>query len=146
VEKWIWRIEFIADEKELKWRDKVLEMLPGVVESLQVKGYNASDIGIIVRDGREGASVLKTFIDYSNTCPPEKRQGFNYNVVSSDSLLLSNSPAINFIIAVLSVINDPGNMISKALMLRFFLLSEGKPEVIRSYRRKLSETSSMPRV
>ena len=32
------RIEFIENEKELKWQDKVLEMLPGVVESLQDKG------------------------------------------------------------------------------------------------------------
>ena len=49
------RIEFIENEKELKWQDKVLEKLPGVIESFQDKGYNASDIGIIVRDGKEGA-------------------------------------------------------------------------------------------
>ena len=53
---------------------------------------------------------------------------YNYNVVSNDSLLLSNSPAINFIIAVLSVVNDPEDMISRALMLRFFLLANGREE------------------
>ena len=41
--------------RRMKWQDKVLERLPGVIESLQDKGYNASDIGIIVRDGKEGA-------------------------------------------------------------------------------------------
>jgi ATP-dependent helicase/nuclease subunit A len=122
------RIEFIDNEKGVKWQDKVLKMLPGVVESLQLSGYNASDIGIIVRDGKEGASVLRTFIDYSSNIPDEKKRTINYNVVSSDSLLLSNSPAISFIIAVLNTVNDPEDMISRALMLRFFLLSEGKPE------------------
>ena len=37
----------------------VLERLPAVIESFQDKGYKASDIGIIVRDGKEGAQVLK---------------------------------------------------------------------------------------
>ena len=43
-----------------KWQEIVLERLPDVIESFQDKGYNASDIGIIVRDGKEGALVLKT--------------------------------------------------------------------------------------
>ena len=117
------RIEFIENQKDLKWSDAVLGRLPVVVESLQSKGYAASDIGIIVRDGREGASVLKTFIDYNSSCSDEKKQRFNYNVVSSDSLLLSSSPAINFIISVISSVNDPADMISRALMLRLYLLA-----------------------
>jgi len=122
------RIEFIDNDKESEWHDIVLEKLPEVIESLQLKGYNASDIGIIVRNGKEGASVLQTFIDYSSRCPDEKKLKINYNVVSSDSLLLSNSPAIRFIIAVLSVVNNPEDMISRALMLRFYLLADSNPE------------------
>ncbi len=122
------RIEFIDNEKEKKWQDTVLDKLPGVIEMLQDKGYDASDIGIIVRDGREGTNVLQTFIDYSSVCGEEKRHIYNYNVVSGDSLLLSKSAAIKFIIAVLSVVNNPVDIISRALMLRFFLLSEGSPE------------------
>ncbi|MBK7710330.1 MAG: UvrD-helicase domain-containing protein [Bacteroidales bacterium] len=137
------RIEFIENEKELKWQDKVLEKIPGVIESLQLKGYNASDIGIIVRDGREGALVLQTIIDYTHNCPDENKLKFNYNIVSSDSLLLANSPAISFIIAVLSAVNDPDDMISRALMLRFFLLAEDKPEAetVSLAGEKLKETS-----
>jgi ATP-dependent helicase/nuclease subunit A len=119
------RLEFIENEKERKWQDIVAERLPGVIETFQDKGYNASDIGIIVRDGKEGALVMKTLIDYSKNSPPGKDQVYNYNVVSNDSLLLSNSPVINFIISVVSVVNDPSDMICRALMLRFFLLAEG---------------------
>ncbi|MCE5347394.1 MAG: UvrD-helicase domain-containing protein [Bacteroidales bacterium] len=122
------RLEFIKDEPGRKWQETVLERLPGVIETFQDKGYKASDIGIIVRDGKEGAMVLKSLIDYDNNAPSEKKQTYNYNVVSNDSLLLSKSPVINFIISVISVLNDPSDMISRAAMLRFFLLSKGSDE------------------
>ena len=122
------RLEFIENEKDRKWQEIVLERLPGVIESVQDKGYSASDIGIIVRDGKEGAQVLKTMIDYSNNSPPGNKQNYNFNVVSNDSLLLSNSPVIYFIIAVISVVNDPEDMISRAMMLRFYLLAKGDEE------------------
>jgi ATP-dependent helicase/nuclease subunit A len=119
------RLEFIEDDKERKWKETVLNRLPGVIESFQDKGYKPSDIGIIVRDGKEGVLVLKTLIDYNFNCPPEKKERYNFSVVSNESLLLSNSPVINFIIAVISVVNDPDDMIGRALMLRFFLLARG---------------------
>lgn len=122
------RIEFIESQDDQKWSDIVLEKLPSVVETLQEKGYRASDIGILVRDGNQGACVLKTFIDYSYRCNDEKRNKFNYNVVSSDSLLLSNSPAINFIISVIAWLNDTSDMLSRALMLRLYLLATGNQE------------------
>jgi len=119
------RIEFIKDEKENNWVEKVLDKLPAIIEVVQLKGYKASDIGIIVRNGKEGALVLKKLIDYRNGVSSEKAARFNYNAVSNDSLLLSNSPVINFIIAVLSVVSDQTDMISKAMMIRSFLLSRG---------------------
>jgi ATP-dependent helicase/nuclease subunit A len=122
------RIEFIANEDEMKAQEKILARLPEVVETIQQNGYNASDIGILVRDNREGARVLKTFIDYSNNASQEKLDHFNYNIVSGDSLLLSNSHVINFIISVLRVVSNPEDMISRALMLRYYLLSTGNKE------------------
>ena len=38
--------------RKLKWQHAVLERIPAVIESFQDKGYKASDIGIIVRDGQ----------------------------------------------------------------------------------------------
>ena len=122
------RIEFIENEKELKWQDVVLERLPSIIESLQDRGYKASDIGIIVRDGKEGGMVLNTLLDYNNKLSSDTKRQYNYNAVSSDSLLLSNSPVIIFIISVISVVNDPEDYISRAIMLRFFLMSTGKKE------------------
>jgi len=138
------RVEFVDDEAELRSADKILKKLPEVVESLESSGYEASDIGILVRDNREGASVLRTFIDYSNNCPPEKHTKFNYNIVSGDSLLLSNSHVINFIISVLRSINNPEDKISRALMLRYYLLTMDKAEAdsVSLISDRLEETSA----
>ena len=67
-------------------------------------------------------------IDYTNKCSPEKKSRYNFNAVSNDSLLLSNSPVIIFIIAVISVVNDPEDYISRAIMLRFYLLAKGNED------------------
>ncbi len=118
------RLEFIENSREEPWKEVVLGKLPGVISSLLKKGYKPSDIGIIVRDGREGSSVLKALINFNNL-PSDERQCEEFRVVSNDSLLLGNAPVLKFVIAVLSVVNDPSDMISRALMLRFFLLSGG---------------------
>jgi superfamily I DNA/RNA helicase len=137
------RLEFVPDTDEQKWQDVVLSRLPSLIESAQDKGYKASDIGIIVRDGKEGALVLNSLIDYSNNCPAEKKSRYNFNAVSNDSLLLSNSPVIIFIISVISVVNEPKDNISRAIMLRFFLMSTGdmRAETVTLKEDKLLETS-----
>ncbi len=120
------RLEFITNDKETKWQEVVLGRLPHVIESVQDKGYKASDIGIIVRDGKEGSQVLNTLIDYNNSL--EKGTLYNFSTISSDSLLLSKSPVIDFIISVITVLNNPGDFISRAIMLRFYLMSTGNEE------------------
>src|ERR1035437_279695 len=121
------RLEFIQNSNEKKWQEVVIERLPHIIESIQDKGYKASDIGIIVRDGKEGGLVLNTLIDYNNKYPGN-RNVYNFNAVSNDSLLLSNSPVIIFIVSVISVVNDPQDSVSRAIMLRFFLMSIGDVE------------------
>ena len=120
------RLEFITNDKETNWQDVVLARLPHVIESVQDRGYKASDIGIIVRDGKEGSQVLNTLIDYNNSL--EKGTLYNFNTISSDSLLLSKSPVIDFIVSVITVLNNPRDFISRAIMLRFYLMSTGNEE------------------
>jgi ATP-dependent helicase/nuclease subunit A len=122
------RIEFVDDTDESSWQNDVLKNLPSVIESIQDKGFRASDIGILVRDNKEGALILKEIIDYSVSCPAEKKGRYNYNIVSGESLLLVNSPAVNFIISVLKVLDNPEDMIARALMLRYYLLATGKDD------------------
>lgn len=118
------RIDFVESTDQSDWRDIVLDRLPNIIKAIQSRGYGPSDIGILVRDNREGAAVLKKIIDLSSSLPDDEKRIFN--IVSNDSLLLINSPVINFIVSVLIVLDNPGNLIGRALMLRNFLLATGK--------------------
>ena len=122
------RLEFIRNEEENKSNRAVLDRLPAIIESLQDKGYKASDVGIIVRDGREGCQVMNAIIDHSATLESANDLRYNFNAVSNDSLSLSNSPVIIFIIAVISVANDPNDYLNRATMLRFYLLATGRED------------------
>ena len=139
------RIEFIENSDESGWQEDVLNRLPSIIEMVQDKGYRASDIGILVRDNREGAIVLKELINYSLACSEDKRKKYNYNVVSGESLLLVNSPVVNFIVATLMVLENPDNMIARALMLRCYIFATGRKgaEQIPLYSEDLVEYSSV---
>jgi ATP-dependent helicase/nuclease subunit A len=119
------KLEFIEDSDEFNWKSIVLQRLPSVIEKFQDSGYRASEIGILVRDNKEGSTVLKTLIDYGNSCSSSQKTKYNYNIVSNDSLLLSQSYVISFVISVLSVLANEDDMISRARMLRYYLLSTG---------------------
>ena len=118
------RIEFLEKTEEYSWKELALQKMPETIGAFLKKGYKPSDIGIIVRGKKEGAATLKTLIDYNNL-PEEERIFDSFKVMSDDSLELGNSPALCFIIAVLKVVDDPFDAISKALMLRLFLLATG---------------------
>jgi ATP-dependent exoDNAse (exonuclease V) beta subunit len=123
------KLEFIENENETDWRESVLQRLPSVVEMFQDNGYRASDIGILVRDNIEGSVVLKAMITYSMECPAEKKAKYNYNIVSGESLLLSNSPVVSFLVALLRVMDNREDMISRAALIRNYLLATGKTGV-----------------
>lgn len=118
------RIEFLADQ-EISFEELSLSRLPDIIENLQDRGYSCSDIGILVRTNSEGTSVLNKFLDYREQAGDEKRKKYNYNIVSGESLLLSGSAAINFIISLISVLLDPKDYLNRAIMLRNWLASKG---------------------
>jgi ATP-dependent helicase/nuclease subunit A len=137
------RIEFIGGEDELTWQDQVLQKIPGIIQLLQDKGYSASGTGILVRDNREGAMILRHLIDYANNHPGEAGR-YNYKVVSNDSLLLINSPVVNFIISVLMVLNDPEDLIASACMFRSYLFATGSENASSVMPRKSSFSQHLP--
>jgi ATP-dependent helicase/nuclease subunit A len=115
------RIEFVDDDRENPWKDIVLTKLAPVLEELFEKGYKPSDIGILVRDGKEGAAVLDTLMKYVNA----EANHTKFSIISDESLLLANSPVIRFIISVLSVIVAPDDDLALAAMIRYYLVSAG---------------------
>ncbi|HQG36755.1 MAG TPA: UvrD-helicase domain-containing protein [Bacteroidales bacterium] len=119
------RIEFIKEDEEL-FKDIVLKKLPLLIERLQDEGFNASDIGILVRFNSEGAEVIESIINYRNCAGEEKNKKYNYSVVSGESLFLNSSPAVNFIIALLRLAINPDDRLNIAIMLREWCLATGR--------------------
>jgi ATP-dependent helicase/nuclease subunit A len=119
------RIEFI-EEEENGFKNTVLEKIPAILEEMQDHGYSGKDIGILVRSNAEGSDVLRSVLEYSAGAGEDKRNKYNYNIISNESLLISGSSAIEFIISLLTRIFDPSDNISRAVMVRSWLLSTGK--------------------
>ena len=80
----------------MKFKDIVLEKLPEVIEKFQQNGYSASDIGILVRERKEGEAVVRRMVEYAGNASPENKTRYNYNVVSNDSLYSFQFPCNKF--------------------------------------------------
>jgi len=111
--------------KEIRKFDKrhqnslVLDEIPALIEEIQDNGFRGSDIGILVRKNTEGQEVINRIMDYASTVDDAKHKKYNYQVISADSLLLNKAPAIKFILASLTYINDRSDLLAKASMINF---------------------------
>ena len=84
-----------AETQELKFADKVLERLPQELSAILDRGYRQSDIAILVNTNTDGAAVIKRLLEYNL----EEAAVRKFKVISSDSLLLKNSPTVRLIIS-----------------------------------------------
>lgn len=107
-------------EKGEKWTDKVLELLPVQIEEIQEKGYQAGDMAILVRNGREGALIANTLMAYRNS--ELAKANVNYNVISNESLYLKNASVVSFLTHLLRYFIYPEDKINLAYLLQEYSL------------------------
>ena len=106
------KIEF-TKEKEV---EASLHLLKNQIEEIQAAGYRLRDIGILVRKNADG----KKNIDYLNDQPTGQ---YTYKTISSESLFLDSSTAVNIIIDAIRFINEPSNPIyRKNLVYDYFII------------------------
>ena len=84
-----------TETEEQKFADVVLGRLPAELSAMLDRGYRQSDIAILVNTNTEGAMVIKRLLEYNL----EEGATRNFKVISSDSLLLKNSPTVRLIIS-----------------------------------------------
>lgn len=93
------KISFISTEdKETKWQDNVLELLPKEIESLQDKGFKLKDIAILVRKKDEAIRVSEALLKYKEDHPNSK---YRYDIISNEALIIGNAPSVKAAIALL---------------------------------------------
>ncbi len=94
------------------WKENVLDGLPKVVEQLQDAGFEARDIAILVRNSKEGKLVMERLIIHKNSTA--SKNGYCYDAISSESLLLGNSTVIRLLINTIKYGLNPGDKIALA--------------------------------
>ncbi len=81
-----------------------------------LKDAERSKIAILTRKNREGADIAAALME----------EGID--VISSESLHLDQSNEVNFLIALMRIVEDPGNEIAKLEAIRYLLAYEGRED------------------
>lgn len=109
------QINFIdKDENEDGWKQECLDRLPALLEDLQDRGYQPSDVAILVKKNNEAAEVAQKLLTYKSS--PLARTGYSYNLMGSEGLLISSASSVRFIVALLKAILNPGDSINRTLL------------------------------
>lgn len=105
------RVEVLQPGEDLNFREQSLLNLPACVEELQASGVRMHDIAFLVRDNKDGQLIAKRFIEYKSA---GAKDGFNYEVVSNESLLLHRATCVTIIINALRVLHNETDVIARA--------------------------------
>jgi ATP-dependent exoDNAse (exonuclease V) beta subunit len=97
-------VEFNFYEQS-NWKDIVNEQLPKLIDNLLDNGYKAGDIAILVRTNAQGNEIMQLLLEHKAIADKK------YNIVSDESLLLTNSMAVRLIVSALNLILEPENII-----------------------------------
>jgi ATP-dependent exoDNAse (exonuclease V) beta subunit len=100
------QVEFIPKDD---FREKNLERTLEIIQELQKDGFRLKDISILVRKNTDGSEIAN-FLTVNNI-----------QVISSDSLLLSNSSEVNFIYSVLKFLASGTDAILQTEILEFMI-------------------------
>ena len=110
--------------------DEALDMLGKTLDTLACKGYPAEKICVLCRTNKEVRQVA----DFLAKSEPE--DDAYKNVVSDEAFLLSSSPAVQLIVAVMQVIDNPQDKVA-AYEVGFICKTLGLPSV--DWRAELSD-------
>jgi ATP-dependent exoDNAse (exonuclease V) beta subunit len=101
------QVEFIEEQQE-EWRERNFVRTCEIIQQLLKDNYQLKDIAILVRKNTDGSDIANYLT--ANDIP----------VISSDSLLLSNSREVNFLHSVLKYLANANNDIVHAEILEYF--------------------------
>ncbi|NVO21032.1 MAG: UvrD-helicase domain-containing protein [Bacteroidetes bacterium] len=95
-------IEFLENDPDVGFNDHTAIKVYELVNELTGQGYSHKDIAILTRSNMQG-SIIARFL-----------MGNGINVVSAEALLIATSSEVNFLVAVLKMLNDPEDVIASA--------------------------------
>lgn len=102
------------NQKKKNWKELALDKLLITIQDLEKDNFSLKDIAILVRKNTEGNVIAKFLFENGYT-----------KVISSESLLLWNSPKIQFIINILQYLNNSHNTLAKTNLLYYYAQLNG---------------------
>ncbi len=90
--------------KDSDFYDEALSRIPDLLKDLQDRGYSPGDITFLTRTAKEGTLLVDLLLRLNDGNTDAR---YRYDVISSESLLIKNSPLVNLLIGVLRYIQDP---------------------------------------
>lgn len=102
-------VEFSSStpEQDLDYADNTRLRVLRIIRELEDKNHPLNDITILCRSNGEASAIARFLLEN------------DISVISSESLLLSQSPKVNFILSVMRLINQPGDEVSLTEFLQF---------------------------
>ena len=93
-------LDFIPDDEE--YHQKVFEKTKSVIDELVTSGFQLKDIAILTRKNTHASEIARYLLEHE------------VNVISSESLLLSQSAEVNFLISLLRFLYNSKDNIAEA--------------------------------
>ena len=109
-------VSLIEEEKTEDYTDRRLEAIVNQVEMLTASGYTKSDICILTRTNRSAIEVASFLLEKG------------YPVITSESLLLTNSPEVRLVLAFFRLLNQPAESTFLAEFIQNFLTQRKQTE------------------
>jgi len=92
-------------------QEQALEQMIQDILRLYELGYRPGDIAILVRERKEAGLIAETLLDYQAQHP---QTGYSFDVLTDESLYLSEAATVSFVIAVLRCLQHPEHKIFQA--------------------------------
>ncbi len=101
----------IYGEDALRWKDKALNKMLEVIHESLKQNFSMSDLTILVRNNQEGNDVADFLFEHGIT-----------KILSPDSLLLSRSSIIRFLLNVFRFLSDNNNQLARSELLYYYFV------------------------
>jgi len=105
------KVQFLDSKNKESNIETINNELIGAIKSLQDQGVIARDIAILVHQKKEASAISELFLKQKSL--PEN-SNYNFDILSGESLFISNSELIAFIISVLTVYLNPDDQVVRA--------------------------------
>ncbi|MBN1924193.1 MAG: UvrD-helicase domain-containing protein [Prolixibacteraceae bacterium] len=110
-------ISFVAEKGDDNYRADTISQLINSIKEVQDKGYRAGEIAILVRKNNIGTEIANKLLDYGKGAGAH---GYNFSVMSNDSLMLESSQLVKFIILLFDYVINPWDNILQATLVYNF--------------------------